>query len=126
MRWCVRCENCRWVCENHLDRPWEGLHACACGGAGAPCPICNPTDELSAPEMPEGFQPDVVNKDWKAVIGDTRIPRYTGRDLGDVAQTEADHHMKCPACGRWFDMRDLGALFDHAGPLPHPAANKAQ
>lgn len=41
------CRNCGgggWVCENHLDRPWEGTSApgegCDCG-AGAPCPVCN-------------------------------------------------------------------------------------
>jgi hypothetical protein len=21
--------------------------------------------------------------------------------------------MKCPACGRWFDMRDLGQVLEH-------------
>jgi hypothetical protein len=31
-----------------------------------------------------------------------------GQDVNGIARTEADHHMKCPACGQWFDMRDLG------------------
>jgi hypothetical protein len=31
---CSRCEDCGWVCENHPDRPWDGEHACTCGGAG--------------------------------------------------------------------------------------------
>ena len=26
----------------------------------------------------------------------------------------------------WFDMRDLGAVLDHEGPLPHPAIDQAQ
>jgi hypothetical protein len=65
MKWCARCENCRWVCEAHSDRPWLGAHACGCGAAGAPCPICNATDELTTPNMPEGFQADVVNKNWE-------------------------------------------------------------
>jgi hypothetical protein len=64
MRWCARCENCRWVCENHPDRPWEGKRACQCG-AGAPCPICNTPREDSVPEMPEGFKADIANKDWE-------------------------------------------------------------
>jgi hypothetical protein len=29
---CLLCEDCGWVCEAHPDRPWEGEHACRCGG----------------------------------------------------------------------------------------------
>ncbi len=29
---CPRCDDYRWVCENHPERPWEGPRACACGG----------------------------------------------------------------------------------------------
>jgi hypothetical protein len=57
---CARCDDCRWVCENHNDRPWLGERGC--GGAGAPCPICNAADAATVPEMPDGFQADVVNK----------------------------------------------------------------
>ncbi len=32
-----------------LGRPWEGPHACPCGGAGAPCPWCNVPEEGAAP-----------------------------------------------------------------------------
>ncbi|MBB5051106.1 hypothetical protein HNQ36_001060 [Afipia massiliensis] len=49
------------------------------------------------------------------------IPRgkYIGkRDGRPVA--EAEHFIKCAACGGWIDCRDLGAVFDHEGPLPHP------
>jgi hypothetical protein len=35
-----------------------------------------------------------------------------GQDVNGIARTEADHHMKCPACGQWFDMRDLGQVAD--------------
>jgi hypothetical protein len=42
---CALCEDCGWVCENHPDRPWSGDHACTCGGAGEPCPRCNPTED---------------------------------------------------------------------------------
>jgi len=41
---CALCEATGWVCENHSDTPWEGEHACKCGGAGMPCPKCNPSD----------------------------------------------------------------------------------
>jgi hypothetical protein len=53
MRWCARCENCRWVCEEPSGPTLEAVHACACGGAGAPCPMCNAADELTPPDMPE-------------------------------------------------------------------------
>jgi hypothetical protein len=29
-----------------------------------------------------------------------------GIDVDGTAQSEADHFMKCPGCGEWFDMRD--------------------
>jgi hypothetical protein len=38
---CFLCEDCRWVCESHPERPWRGVYACGCGSAGAPCPSCN-------------------------------------------------------------------------------------
>lgn len=59
-RECPRCGGCRWVCENHRDIPWEGPRACNCGGAGAPCPICNGGTE---PEMPDDFAPHKRVKD---------------------------------------------------------------
>jgi CRISPR/Cas system type I-B associated protein Csh2 (Cas7 group RAMP superfamily) len=33
-----------------------------------------------------------------------------GIDADGVAETEADHFMRCPGCGEWFDMRDLGQV----------------
>lgn len=40
---CRNCAGMEWVCENHADHPWSGLtgEAECCGGAGAPCPVCN-------------------------------------------------------------------------------------
>jgi hypothetical protein len=61
MKFCARCDNCRWVCEDHRDRPWEGPRACTCGGAGAQCPVCNPADEDNPPAMPEGFVADPIS-----------------------------------------------------------------
>jgi hypothetical protein len=59
MRFCARCDNCRWVCENHPDKPWEGPRACGCGGAGMPCPVCNNRfDEDTEPELPDDFEID--------------------------------------------------------------------
>lgn len=49
---CRNCDGGDWVCENHHDRPWHGTsnspHACACGGAGSPCPVCQ-TEMANAP-----------------------------------------------------------------------------
>jgi hypothetical protein len=36
-----------------------------------------------------------------------------GRDADGVAQKEADHYAKCPGCGEWLDVRDLGQVFKH-------------
>ena len=40
---CQNCEDTRWVCENHRNKPWDGSssspNACGCG-AGAPCQEC--------------------------------------------------------------------------------------
>jgi hypothetical protein len=62
MRYCPRCDNTRWVCENHFDRPFLGERACGCGGAGAPCPACNKVDADDPedfPAMPSGFKADL-------------------------------------------------------------------
>lgn len=65
VRWCARCDNSRWACEeNHADCPWLGNHACNGGEPGAPCPICNRPDDLSAQKMPEGFEVDAKGEDW--------------------------------------------------------------
>jgi hypothetical protein len=56
VKWCARCHNGRWVCEDHPSMPWLGEYACGCGGAGEPCPVCNHHDEDTLPELPEGFE----------------------------------------------------------------------
>ena len=53
MATCPLCDDFGWVCENHPNRPWEGHHACTCGGAGMPC-FCNGSDELSPPRCQAG------------------------------------------------------------------------
>jgi hypothetical protein len=58
-----------------------------------------------------------------------------GHDPDGVAETEADHFMKCPGCEQWFDMRDLGQLLAHVhdqdidiveGPAPPPREGPVQ
>jgi hypothetical protein len=42
---CATCDGVRWVCET-----------CPGGAAGAPCPTCNPCDELTPPALPSGLR----------------------------------------------------------------------
>ena len=49
-----------------------------------------------------------------------------GKRVGEQPKSEGEHFMKCPACGGYFDMRDLAQVFQHDGPLPHPVEDKPQ
>lgn len=40
-----------------------------------------------------------------------KLPRNKGIAAGGVAQTEADHFVKCPGCNQRLDMRDLVQAF---------------
>jgi hypothetical protein len=53
---CLVWEGCGWVCESHPERPWEGEHACTCGGAGMPCPKLQPCGRADGTEAARGFQ----------------------------------------------------------------------
>jgi hypothetical protein len=46
---------------------------------------------------------------------------HIGRRVGNLPKNEAQHFYRCSACGGWVDWCDLGQVFDHEGPLPHPA-----
>jgi hypothetical protein len=56
------------------------------------------------------------------------LPRgqFIGVRVGEDAADEAHHFFRCAECGCWVDMRDLGTVLDHEGPLPHPAEDRAQ
>lgn len=56
-----------------------------------------------------------------------KIPRgkFIGERVGGLPAHEAEHFIKCPACGGWIDMRDLGSVFDHEG-RPILARTQAQ
>jgi hypothetical protein len=43
----------------------------------------------------------------------TEMLRILGYDPDGIAETEADNFMKCPGCGEWFDMRELGQVIQH-------------
>jgi hypothetical protein len=63
----VSCTNCAdegWVCENHPDKTWN-KEGCECG-AGAPCPVCNPSEgEHDPPRMQPGFKTDLDKDGWR-------------------------------------------------------------
>jgi len=66
---CPVCDGTGVVCENHRDRPWDGMsdHAEACGcGAGAPCIRCSPdpTRQMGTGKIPTP-QPNVDEGDGK-------------------------------------------------------------
>jgi len=46
--------------------------------------------------------------------------------VGDPPKDEAEHFIRCPACGGWIDCRDLAQVVEHEGPLPHPAQDRPQ
>ncbi|MBR0855504.1 hypothetical protein [Bradyrhizobium liaoningense] len=52
--------------------------------------------------------------------------RYVATHVTPPPADETEHFVKCPACGGWIDCRDLGTVFAHEGPLPHPAADRPQ
>ena len=56
------------------------------------------------------------------------IPRgkNIGKQVSGPPLNEAEHDFKCEACGGYFNMRDLAAVFNHEEPLPHPACDQVQ
>jgi hypothetical protein len=36
-----------------------------------------------------------------------------GIDADNPDRPETEHFMKCPGCGEWFDMRELGEVVKH-------------
>jgi hypothetical protein len=53
---CPRCQDQRWVCEEHPERVWPHEE---CAGPGVPCPACNDEDP---PRMPPGFVSDLATR----------------------------------------------------------------
>jgi hypothetical protein len=53
-----------------------------------------------------------------------RRDTYFGKPIGEPPKDEAEHYIRCPGCGGWIDCRDLGQVFEHEGPLPHPAQDQ--
>ena len=57
---------------------------------------------------------------------DTPRGTYKGERVGKPLTDEAEHFIRCPACGGWIDCRDLGQVFEHEGPLPHSLQDQPQ
>jgi hypothetical protein len=49
-----------------------------------------------------------------------------GERVGGEPKSEAEYYIRCPACGAYVDMRDLGRVLEHEGPLPHPGQHRTQ
>jgi hypothetical protein len=71
---CPVCGGARWVCEDHADKPWgeasTRADACHCGGAGAPCLACNPSDRKHPPKMPKGYK-TILEQGWLEALTST-------------------------------------------------------
>jgi hypothetical protein len=54
------------------------------------------------------------------------IPRgkIIGHRLGPTVGSEEEYFARCDICGQIVDLRDLGAVLDHNGPLPHPVESR--
>lgn len=49
-----------------------------------------------------------------------------GRRIDKVATDDSEHYIRCSECNGWIDLRNLGKVFAHEGPLPHPAEDQLQ
>jgi hypothetical protein len=57
---------------------------------------------------------------------EVRRGQYIGKRVGTQPKDEAEHFMRCPDCRGLVDMRDLGQVLEHHGPLPHPKQDQTQ
>lgn len=48
------------------------------------------------------------------------LNRTPGEIVGPEPSDEREHFMQCPACGQWFDCRNLGDVLHHAELGHHP------
>jgi hypothetical protein len=97
---CLNCCDLRWVCEDHMNKPWPGAgklaaedhgRKCSCGGAGLPCQSCNTEAPAANPPGPDwaGFASNFALGDdfayrvrrrlWE-ITGWPRLPRIPDGD----------------------------------------------
>jgi hypothetical protein len=101
----------------HTDRPWEGARL-DYGSAGAPCPDCNPSDEVTAREMPDDFVEDLNADDLplprETFLGKPEAPQLRPSILLSAGLRRLDH------------CRDLGDVLEHEETLLHPKQDAVQ
>src|SRR5262245_14300815 len=71
----------------------------------------------------------LVRPIWSEAMRERRHLRrgeIIGERVDKPDATEAEHFLKCPACGGYVDIRDLAQVFEHEGPLPHPGQDGVQ
>lgn len=61
---CKNCDSSGWVCEDHADVPWNYGDPECCGGAGAPCPVCNDCSDGKTPRMMPGLRIMCDGRGW--------------------------------------------------------------
>lgn len=65
---CIGCLDSGYVCEDHPDKPWEGIHGpvdghARHGGIGMPCPACcSPVSADGTQPVTEAFVPDWIRQ----------------------------------------------------------------
>src|SRR5450631_3266898 len=105
---CFVCEDCGWVCESHPERPWEGEHACTCGGAGMPWPELQPLQMSRGPTKASSAPISASTKHRTAPTHPTSGRRFEAlcnfRDRGATAAGRARsdnplHHTRPNADG---------------------------
>lgn len=62
----------------------------------------------------------MARSDWstspnqlRMILEDLAKSGIVGNPDGGEPENEADHFEKCPGCGHWVDMRDLGKVAKH-------------
>jgi hypothetical protein len=99
---CARCQDTRWVCEEHPEMP---MGHDGCGGAGDPCPDCNAPKDGDPPALPPDFEisfddlPGPVQR-YIHELESTRDPSGELRELFRLREENAMLRRECEQlCG---------------------------
>jgi len=76
-----------------------------------------PKDFTAVRRPPAGFRARKITEAQRLMLNKKKAVR-----VGGEPASEAEHFMKCPGCGQYFDMRNLGDAFyhDEEGHAPLP------
>ena len=96
----------------------EEAYCCGCSAYPCPSSFCSPCFGV---EGCRGLLALALIGGRQVSRALSHLPQYLGRRFGVAPKDEAEHLIKCLVCGRWIDYRNLLEVFEHAGPLPHPA-----